>query len=690
MSKLYIKKALILAGGFGTRLQNVVKDVPKPMVSIAGKPFLEHQIRYLKKHRIEDIILCVHYKSEMIKSYFGNGMRKDVRITYSEEENPLGTGGAIKLAEKFVDEPFLVMNGDSYSNVDLDEFIKFHRDQNTIGSLVLRETNDLSNYGNVKLTGNYISSFNEKNSRGKGLINTGVYIFNPEIFNFIPSTGKVSLEETIFPEIIKNNSLSGFVYNGYFMDIGRPETYNQFKKDFMEMLQSTKDISLRDAMRKMYENGSEILFLVDENKKLEGLLTESSIRRYLIQGGKFEVNVSNAMIREPERIVTTHDSEDKIKQFLMEGVKQLPVLDENGKIQDIRFRSEELKEETYPIIRGKTPLRISFAGGGTDMPYFFEEHGGAVISTTIDKYCKITAKKRGDSKLVIDSDMDEKENVFNIEKLIYDGGKFDLVKSVYNLVKPGCGVDLFLNNDIPPCRGLGSSASFAVLLTKILGKLKGTEYSDEDLAEIAYKAETKELQIRGGKQDQYAAVFGGFNWIEFENGNKKIMYPLRIKESTLNELREHLTLCYTGCAHKSTDQQKQFEQNFKQENAKTLQRLKEIKENAKTIKNYLLSPTPNFIGIGEMLHQSWLAKRKISKNISNEKIDNLYETGMHCGSYGGKLLGSGGGGYLLFFHPPERKNNLEKSLRDNGGETLNFNFEDQGAKIWDVKNRLFF
>jgi D-glycero-alpha-D-manno-heptose-7-phosphate kinase len=677
-------KALILAGGFGTRLKNVVKDVPKPMASIAGKPFLEHQIRSLKKQGIEEIILGVHYKSEMIKSYFGNGMRQDVKIAYSEEDVPLGTGGAIKLAQKFLNEPFLVLNGDSYSDVDLGKFSEFHKKQKSLGSIVLQKVGDTSHYGNVKLCGKHVSEYNEKTSKGNGLINAGIYLFEPEIFSEILPSKKISLEQSIFPKLAKNKNLSGFIHEGYFMDIGRPETYFQFKKDFLNNLKSSMNISLKEAMKKMYDNDSEILFIVDKDEKFQGLLTDGVIKRYLIKDGDFEVNVSNAMIKKPERLALISDNEESIRNFLREGVKQLPILDGEGKIYDVRFRTEEIKIEEYPTIRGKTPLRISFAGGGTDMPDFFEEHGGTVISTTIDKYCKITAKKRGDLNIIINSDRFEEEIIFDSRNLVYDGGPFDLVKSVYNLVSPGCGLDLFLRNDVPPGRGLGSSASFASLLTKILGRVKGSDLTDENIAELAYKAEVGELGIKGGKQDQYTAVFGGFNWIEFGNGDKKIMHPLRIKEDTLNELHDHLTLCYTGNEHNSYEQQKSFEEKFKEENPNAINNLKKIKENAKATKDYLLSPTPNFQGIGEILNQSWIAKKEFSSKVSNKKIDELYNIGIENGSYGGKLLGSGGGGYILFFHPPENRNKLERALGESGGEILDFNFTNQGATIWSV------
>ncbi len=676
-------KALILAGGFGTRLQGVVKDVPKPMASIAGKPFLEHQIRYLKRQGINEFILGVHYKSDVIKSYFGNGMRQDVSITYSEEDSPLGTGGAIKLAQKFIDGPFLVLNGDSYTDLDLGKFMRFHEKNNSVASMVLQKMEkDNSHYGNVELEGDTIKRYSEKKSVGKGLSNSGIYLFDQEIFDYIPGSKKISLEERVFPELVKKGAISGFVNKGYFVDIGRPETYLQFKKDFIEKLQSSKDIILRDAIKKMYENGSDILFMVNEEKEFQGLLTDGIIKRYLIRGGEFEAGVDEAMIEKPERIATIKDSEDKIRGFLKEGVKNLPILDEQGKIYDIRFRTEEVKGEEYPTIRGKTPLRISFAGGGTDMPYFFEKYGGAVISTTIDKYCNITAKKRGDSKIVINSDILEEEVILDAGNLKYDRSKFDLVKSVYNLVNPGCGVDLHLNNDVPPGRGLGSSASFAVLLTKILGKLKGSNLSDEEVAEFAYRAEVEELGIRGGKQDQYAAVFGGFNWMEFENGNRKIMTSLRIKEDTLNELKDHLTLCYTGKEHESIHQQKLLEDKFKKENQSAIERLKRMKLNAREIKNYLLSPTPDFQRIGEITHKIWTDKKKTSSKVTSKVIENLYEVGMTNGSYGGKLLGSGGGGYLLFFHPPEKRNKLERGLSQEGGEIMNFNFTEDGAKIW--------
>jgi len=157
-------KAIILAGGFGTRLKEILKDTPKPMALVLGKPFLEHQIRFLKEQGITDIIIAVHHMSDKIKSYFGNGLRFGVDITYSEEETPLGTAGAIKKAQKYLDDTFLVINGDSYSDIDLSKLLEFHKSKNSKFTLALTKTKEAEHYGSIILDGSKILDFREKSS----------------------------------------------------------------------------------------------------------------------------------------------------------------------------------------------------------------------------------------------------------------------------------------------------------------------------------------------------------------------------------------------------------------------------------------------------------------------------------------------------------------------------------------------
>jgi len=204
----------------------------------------------------------------------------------------------------------------------------------------------------------------------------------------------------------------------------------------------------------------------------------------------------------------------------------LPIVDKNGIVKDVRFHVEDVKKEHYPAICGKSPLRISFAGGGTDLPYFFEKYGGAVVNATVDKYCYGTIIKRADSKIIINSELVDDIILDSIESIKYDG-RLDLVKAIIKIMKPEFGFELYLHNDIPPGRGLGSSASLSVLVISLLNAIQGTQLNDYKIAEIAYKAEREELKIKGGWQDQYACVKGGFNFMEFGN-EKTIIYPLRL------------------------------------------------------------------------------------------------------------------------------------------------------------------
>ena len=434
-------------------------------------------------------------------------------------------------------------------------------------------------------------------------------------------------------------------------------------------------------MKILDDNRVDILFIVDENRKLLGVLNNKMIKKFLINGGRVEQEISFAMIREPNRIGRVNQNEDEIRSLLELGTRYLPILDNEGRVSDIRFHDEEVEQKNFPIVRGRSPMRISFAGGGTDLPDFFEKYGGAVINITIDKHCHVVANKRADSKVIIDSDLFDREIVFDFTDLKYNG-EFDIVKAAFKILKPGFGVDFHFHNDVPPMRGLGSSASFAVLIVKILGKLQGIEYNDETIAELAYRIEIEELKINGGKQDQYAAIFGGLNWIEFIEGDKKIMHPLRLKEYTLDELRSHLTLCYTGDIHSSSVQQASLVNEILEDEKESARRLNLLKKIAVEIKENLLSVRPDFERIGSLLHESWENKRKLSSSISNEKINDLYNRGVENGAYGGKLLGSGGGGYILFIHPPKKKNTLLKALMNGGGEVLDFNFDFDGVRVW--------
>ncbi|HPG31569.1 MAG TPA: nucleotidyltransferase family protein [bacterium] len=218
--------AIILAGGFGTRLKRVIDDVPKPMAPVAGKPFLEYIIRGLVKQGIKRIILSTGYKTGIIEEYFKNGKWLGADISYSVELEPLGTGGAIKKALDAVDEErVFVMNGDSYFKIDVAAFEKFYLEKKTLAALALVQVNDCSRFGTV-ITSNdsRIIGYSEKNNAGSGFINAGAYILNRTFADFYDQP-KFSIERDVFPKLI-DKGIYGFKCQSFFIDMGIPETYN--------------------------------------------------------------------------------------------------------------------------------------------------------------------------------------------------------------------------------------------------------------------------------------------------------------------------------------------------------------------------------------------------------------------------------------------------------------------------------
>ena len=680
-------KALILAGGLGTRLKSIAVDVPKPLVPVMGVPFLEHQIRLLKAKGINEVVFCVSFMADKIKSYFGSGKRVGMSISYSEEEVPLGTAGAIRKASNLVDDVFLVLNGDSYLDIDFQKLILQHLSEKANGTIVLTKYSNGQHYGTVRLDNKgKIIEFSEKKDElnQSQLINAGVYVFSKKILDYIEPDRNISLEREIFPKLAREGLLQGYIHEGYFIDIGRPESYEKFKMDVLGALLLYDYNTVREAMYKITRNGIDIVLVVDEKKKLLGVVNDRIIKEFLMKRGSIESALRGMMVRDPI-VYKTSDPRERLDELLYSGIRYLPTIDESGIIKDVKTRTEKIKVESFPVLRGKAPLRISFAGGGTDLPYFFEKYGGVVISSTIDKYCYATLIKRADRKIIIDSDATGNLDVLveEIGQLKYNG-QLDLVKAVINLMQPEFGFELYLHNDVPSGRGLGSSASLAVLVAKILNQIMHTNYDDYKIAEIAYKAETEELKIKGGWQDQYSSVTGGFNFMEF-NPERTIIYPLRLKEEIIKELNSHLMLCYVGGAHHSGEVHSNIEKSFKENEEEKITNLNILKQITLEMKDSLL--TGKIEDFGRLLRESWDCKRNMSKEVTNQKIDYFYETGLKNGAYGGKLLGAGSGGYILFFYSPRRRNQLKRVLELAGGEITDFNFESGGVDIWTGKNK---
>lgn len=332
-------------------------------------------------------------------------------------------------------------------------------------------------------------------------------------------------------------------------------------------------------------------------------------------------------------------------------------------------------------IRSRAPLRISFCGGGTDVSPYPEEKGGVVLSTTIDKYAFGSLRPTDDGQINVtslDYDVVAKYNVD--DELLYDG-ELDLVKAVIKKMGSRGGLDLFLHSDAPPGSGLGSSSTMVVCLIGLFRHWLKKQLTDYEIAQLAYEVERIDLAIKGGMQDQYAATFGGFNFIEFM-GKTVVVNPLRIKPDVLNELNYKLLLCYTGRTRLSAKILEHQTSAYVEKKEPVVNALDTLKDLTIDMKNALLQGRLN--DFGDLLHEAWLNKKQLDSNISSAQIDELYEAARAEGATGGKILGAGGGGYLLVFCPFDKKHKIAERLEQLGGQVVEFAFDFNGLQTWEA------
>lgn len=336
------------------------------------------------------------------------------------------------------------------------------------------------------------------------------------------------------------------------------------------------------------------------------------------------------------------------------------------------------------IIRSKAPLRISFAGGGTDVSPYIEENGGVVLSATIDKYAYGSLRLREDRNITVQSlDYDIVAKYHLDDEMQYDG-ELDLVKAVLKNMANGMGqgLDFFLHSDAPPGSGLGSSSTMVVALLGLLKHWRRLPLTHYELAELAYRIERIELGIKGGMQDQYAAVFGGFNFMEF-SAAAVIVNPLRVDPEIINELEYNLLLCYTGRTRLSANIIATQIEAYVQKDKRVLNAMEELKRITVELKNALLQGRLNDFGL--LLHEAWINKKQMAEQITNAGIDTLYERAREKGAVGGKILGAGGGGYLLLYCEFDKKHIIAEELEKLGGQVVEFTFDDRGLQTWEVR-----
>jgi D-glycero-alpha-D-manno-heptose-7-phosphate kinase len=337
------------------------------------------------------------------------------------------------------------------------------------------------------------------------------------------------------------------------------------------------------------------------------------------------------------------------------------------------------------IYRSKAPLRIGLAGGGTDVSPYSDLYGGSILNATISLYAYANITPREDDLIVFKTHDQGQELQLKASTFLEIDGQFDLFKGVYNrvvkdYVKKPFGFELGTHVDAPAGSGLGTSSTLMVAILGAFVEWFNLPLGEYDIAHLAYEIERFDLKMAGGKQDQYAATFGGFNFMEFYGDDKVVVNPLRIKEKYIHELENSIVLYYTGNSRLSSEIIKAQQSNVIQKNSESIEAMHKLKEQSRMMKEALLKG--ELSKIGEVLNFGWLHKKNMTSGITNPMLDKIYQAAMEEGSIGGKISGAGGGGFMFFYCPDNTRYNVIKCLMGFGGEVKNFSFVNNGLTSW--------
>jgi D-glycero-alpha-D-manno-heptose-7-phosphate kinase len=328
----------------------------------------------------------------------------------------------------------------------------------------------------------------------------------------------------------------------------------------------------------------------------------------------------------------------------------------------------------------RSPVRISFGGGGTDLPAYYEEYGGAVLSTAINKYFYTVLGKRGDGRVqVISSDLRIFETWRDIGAMEVKGSSLEIPLAVLKDVAGEVAVDLFLASEIPPGTGLGSSASVCVNVLKTLTTYLHQPLSKYELAERSFHIARNILGRHVGKQDEYAAAFGGLNFISFNPDGTTHVEPIELEEALKNEFENDLMLFFTGAAHHSWTILEEQEKSTRKRSGVAVEALHEVRGLAGSMRQALEKGELREFAC--LMDQAWQAKKRVSDKISNPLIDRLYQIARQKGALGGKITGAGGGGFLLLYCEPERQASVRDALALEGIQEMAFSLDVQGAQV---------
>jgi len=441
--------------------------------------------------------------------------------------------------------------------------------------------------------------------------------------------------------------------------------------------------SLRQALSQMEENHHGIVFVIDDNGVVMGTATDGDIRRKLLQDSSLEDPIiSCANINFVWAEVTT--PREVLLKLLDHKIKVIPIL--NSKKQLLTVVSQHnlpALSEQLTYARSRSPVRISFGGGGSDLTHYFASESGAVINATLELYSHATLRKRNDRRVIIHSrDLRGSIHSDNLQDALLQKNNFGLIQAALRVIQPEFGFELYLQSDFPMSSGLGGSAAVTAAIFGCFNEFRQDKWDLYTLAELAYQAERLYFGVEGGWQDQYATVFGGFNFMEFKI-DQNIIHPLRIPPNILLELEESLILCNTGYSHNSGDIHHNQRMRMQEETVK--QKVRSNVDLTYQIRNHLLRGKLD--DFGKSLNDAWKLKRQFSSDISNDSLDTIYEDALLNGAIGGKLLGAGGGGYFLFYVPPFKKFKLINYLESKRLKIQSLRFDQKGLQAWSFQDK---
>ncbi len=339
------------------------------------------------------------------------------------------------------------------------------------------------------------------------------------------------------------------------------------------------------------------------------------------------------------------------------------------------------------IIRSKAPLRLGLAGGGTDVSPYSDAYGGLILNATINLYAYCTIEELNNNQIIIDAFDNDVHDTLTSAKVLPIDGKANLIKGVYNRIIKDYDLEplsfkITTYNDAPAGSGLGTSSTMVVCILKAFVEWLNLPLGDYEISRLAYEIERIDLGLSGGKQDQYAAAFGGFNYMEFLKNDLVLVNPLKIKRWIIDELEASMILYYTGASRSSAaiiDEQKK---NTSSGNQQVIEAMHQIKQSARDMKMALLKG--DITEFANILGQAWENKKKTADAITNTMIQEVMDTAIDAGAIAGKVSGAGGGGFIMFVVEPIKKVVVANALNKLQGFVLPFQFTEGGAHGWKI------